>query len=69
LGIDDLYCEDIGIHPFRMGNFQNDYWYNRSFFTGQKLSDEEAEIVVDEMLSIVVSQVFSQIIAPKPTNI
>jgi len=57
LGVNDLYCEDVGIQQFRKNNPHNEGWYNQSFFTGQKLSDEEAEIVVDEMLSIVFSHV------------
>jgi len=56
----DLHCDGSGegIHLFRGdGPISLDYWYDICTFTGRKLSDEEIEKVVDEMLSVVLENV------------
>jgi len=59
LGIWDLSIEGFQIHDFREKNIfdSSNYWRNFNIFTGLKLSDEEINSSVDEMLSIVVSHV------------
>ena len=59
LGVRDLYIEGFGIHEFREKNIfdSEKRWRNFNIFTGLKLSDEEIDSAVSEMLSIVVSHV------------
>jgi len=59
LGIWDLYIEGFGIHELREKNIfdSEKRWRNFNIFTGVKLSDEEVNSAVDEMISLVVSHV------------